>query len=132
MENEITITETLKRWDEGTLDVKALWYDWFCKTDSLVNKGHRLLQKLKVISKSKKFDNDKTYVFFRNGCPCEGRLYDEFKICDIETGNVLYCIVPSSGFTSNRGNAELWGRENKFEKPIIDGSWREVKAWFLS
>ena len=31
MEKELTITETLKQWKSGELDIKALWYDWFCK-----------------------------------------------------------------------------------------------------
>ena len=131
MEKELTITETLKQWKSGELDIKALWYDWFCKETSLVNKGKALLQRLNAISGSAKFDNDKTYVFFKNNCPCNGSLFDDFRICDIETGNVIYCVVPKSGYNSNYGMAEVWGKENKFEKPIIEGTWKEVKDWFL-
>ncbi len=131
MEKELTITETLKQWKSGELDIKSLWYDWFCKETSLVNKGKALLRRLNAISGSAKFDNDKTYVFFKNNCPCNGSLFDDFRICDIETGNVIYCVVPKSGYNSNYGKAEVWGRENKFDDPIIEGTWKEVKDWFL-
>ena len=104
MEKELTITETLKQWKSGELDIKALWYDWFCKETSLVNKGKALLQRLNAISGSAKFDNDKTYVFFKNNCPCNGSLFDDFRICDIETGDVIYCVVPKSGVTTPRLN----------------------------
>lgn len=131
MKKELTITETIKQWKSGKLDIKALWYDWFCKETSLENKGRTLLQRLNAISGSKKFDKDKTYVFFKNNCPCDGSLFDDFRICDIETGDVIYCVVPKSGYNSNYGMAEVWGKENKFDDPIIEGSWKEVKDWFL-
>ena len=131
MEKKLTITETLKQWKSGELDINALWYDWFCKETSLENKGKTLLQRLNAISGSKKFDNDKTYVFFKNNCPCDGSLFDDFRICDIKTGDVIYCVVPKSGYNSNYGKAEVWGRENKFDDPIIEGTWKEVKDWFL-
>lgn len=131
MEKKLTITETLKQWKSGELDINVLWYDWFCKETSLENKGKTLLQWLNAISGSKKFDNDKTYVFFKNNCPCDGSLFDDFRICDIKTGDVIYCVVPKSGYNSNYGKAEVWGRENKFDDPIIEGTWKEVKDWFL-
>ena len=131
MGKELTITETLKQWKSGELDIKALWYDWFCKETSLENKGKTLLQRLNAISGSAKFDNDKTYVFFKNNCPCDGSLFDDFRICDIKTGDVIYCVVPKSGYNSNYGKAEVWGKENKFDDPIIEGTWQEVKDWFL-
>jgi hypothetical protein len=113
-----------------TYDVKKLWYDWFCKDSSLKNKGMYLLKKLKAISKSSKFDNDKCYVFFKNGCTSFGKLYDEFKICDIETHDVIYDVIPNGW--GNDGCPEVWGEENDFEEPIVKfDSWKELKAWFL-
>ena len=66
----------------------------------------------------KDVDLDSTYVFFKNNCPFDGPLYDDFRICDIESGNVLYTVTPKSGHT---GKAELWGRENDFEEPLKTG-----------
>lgn len=118
--------------DNDPAIIRDLWYDWFCRESSLENKGKKLLQKLRTIADSKKFDNDKTYVFFKNNCPCIGSLYDDFRICDIETGDVLYTVIPASGHKCNKGKAEVWGRENDFAEPIIEGTWREVKSWFLN
>lgn len=115
-----------------TYDVMYLWYDWFCKNSSLARKGKTLLKKLKMIAPSKKFDNDKCYVFFKNNCPCSGRLYDDFRICDKETGDVIYCVIPKSGHKCHEGRAQVWGVDNDFNEPIVEGTWREVKAWFLA
>lgn len=113
-------------------DVMSLWYDWFCRETSLKRKGEALLKKLKVIASSNKFDNDKCYVFFKNNCPCVGNLYDDFRICDKETGDVLYCVIPKSGHKCDEGRAQVFGVDNDFDEPIVEGTWREVKAWFLN
>lgn len=131
MRKELTVTETLEQWEKGELDIRNLWCDWFCRETSLENKGKRLLQNLKAIKDSPKFDNDKTYVFFKNNCPCNGHLYDDFRICDIKNGDVIYCVVPKSGFAVDNGVAQVYGRENKFYAPLIEGTWKEVKDWFL-
>lgn len=110
----------------------GLWYDWFCKDTSLFNKGYSLLTKLNQINKSKKFDSDKTYVIFKNNCPCVGSLYDDFRICDIESGDVLYCVTPKSGHKCDKGLGNVWGQENDFKEPLIEGSWKDIKNWFLA
>lgn len=129
MKND-TISTILANID--TYDVMDLWYDWFCRDTSLKRKGEALLKKLKVIASSNKFDNDKCYVFFKNNCPCYGNLYDDFRICDKETGDVLYCVVPKSGFKRDEGRAQVYGVDNDFKEPLVEGTWRDVKAWFLN
>lgn len=129
MKND-TISTILANID--SYDVMDLWYDWFCRDTSLKRKGEALLKKLKVIASSDKFDNDKCYVFFKNNCPCYGNLYDDFRICDKETGDVLYCVVPKSGFKRDEGRAQVYGVDNDFKEPLVEGTWRDVKAWFLN
>ena len=124
--NELLATQQTKEF------VESLWYDWFCKDSSLQNKGIALLKKLNQINKSKKFDSDKTYVFFKNCCPVNGSLFDQFKICDIENGEVLYCITPKSGHTFMNGKGDVWGKENDFKEPLVEGSWKDIKNWFLA
>jgi hypothetical protein len=128
MKNE-SITTVLS---DPNYNVKDLWYDWFCRDSSLENKGKKLLSKLRMISSSKKFDNDKCYVFFKNNCPCVGNLYDDFRICDIETRDVLYCVIPKSGHKCDEGRAQVYGIDNDFKEAIVEGTWRDIKAWFLS
>ena len=129
MKND-TISTILANID--SYDVMDLWYDWFCRDTSLKRKVEALLKKLKVIASSNKFDNDKCYVFFKNNCPCYGNLYDDFRICDKETGDVLYCVVPKSGFKRDEGRAQVYGVDNDFKEPLVEGTWRDVKAWFLN
>lgn len=110
--------------------IEAGWYDWFCRDTSLAAKTQNLGKKVLRVMKSSKIDVEKNYVFFKNNCPMYGSLYDDFRICDMETGDVIYTIVPSNGHKSNKGTAEVWGRENDFDEPLVSGSWKDVKAFF--
>ena len=134
-----TLRETVTAYRNGEFDkskanniqkIRNFWSDWFCKDSSLVNKGYSLLQKLNQIADSKKIDADKTYVWFKNNCPLNGNLYDDFRISDIESGDVIYCIIPKSGHECDEGKAQLYSREHGFETPVIEGTWKDIKDWF--
>lgn len=107
--------------------IEAGWYDWFCRDTSLAAKTQNLGKKVLRVMKSSKIDIEKNYVFFKNNCPMRGSLYDDFRICDMETGNVIYTVVPRC---THSGKAEVWGRENNFQEPLVAGSWKDVKAFF--
>jgi hypothetical protein len=47
-----------------------------------------------------------------------GSLYDDFRICDIETGDVIWTVVPKC---SHSGLAEVWGKQNGFKGAVITG-----------
>jgi hypothetical protein len=106
---------------------EAGWYDWFCRDTSLANKTRSLGNKVLQLMKSEKVDCEKNYVFFKNNCPMNGPLYDDFRICSLETGDVIYTVVPRSGHT---GKAEVWGHDNNFDGPIVSGNWKDVKNFF--
>lgn len=107
------------------------FYDWFCKDSSLKNKAKKLVSRLQTILKNnKRFDPAKTYVFFKNNCPCVGGLYDDFRICDIKTGNVLYTVTPRDPHAN--GKASIWSAENDFIKPLLVGSWTDIKKFFAT
>ena len=136
---ETTLRQWLKRFDNHEFElpfvkvqIEAGWYDWFCKDTSLVNKTKNLGTKFKSISNSSKINLDSQYIFFKNNCPCVGSLYDDFRICDIKSGDVIYTIVPSSGYDSNKGTAEVYGKENDFKEPLVSGTWEDVKQYFNS
>lgn len=125
MEHEITTAKFLTLTPEKQNEA---WYDWFCKDTSLPGKTVTLVRKLKQIAFSPKFDLAKTYIFFKNNCPMYGdfKLYDDFRICDIETGDVLFTVTPRDPY----GKAEVWGKENEFKEAIVSGTWKDVLTFF--
>lgn len=110
--------------------ISAGWYDWFCQDTSLRNKTRKLGKKVVQLLPSKKINGETMYVFFKNNCPMNGSLYDDFRICDIETGDVIYTIIPSCGHNATKGVAKVYGRENDFKEAIVYGSWKDIKEFF--
>ena len=130
--NHTAIAQVLKQ-DPATMSDDYLthfFYDWFCKDESLPNKSRKLLKKLHAVSPSWRFNPETTYTFFKNNCPGNGSLYDDFRICDIASGDVIYTITPSCGHKSSNGRAEVWGKENDFKEPLMTGTWNDVKHYF--
>ena len=119
-------------YEAGDVDtqIDAGWYDWFCRDSSLAGKTKTLGNKVVQLLSSDKIDTENMYVFFKNNCPIYGSLYDDFRFCDIETGDVIYTVTPKSGHDNNKGIASVWGRENNFKGPLIEGSWKDVKNFF--
>jgi hypothetical protein len=107
--------------------IEAGWYDWFCRDTSLAAKTHKLGMKVLQLMKSSKIDTENNYVFFKNNCPMNGPLYDDFRVCDMETGDVIYTVIPRCGHSKK---AEVWGSENDFAGPLVSGNWRDVKTFF--
>ena len=72
------------------------------------------------------------YVFFKNNCPYVGALYDQFSICDIESGDVLFCCqhLEKGSHGCDKAHWEIYGRENDFKNTLIEGTWNECKKWF--
>jgi hypothetical protein len=122
---KVTLRQQLEAFDKGIFmdsdgDESDCYnfYDWFCKDESLKGKSKRLFGMVKRWVKKRNTDTDKVYVFFKNNCPMRGPLYDDFRICNIETGDVIYTVIPKCGHS---GLTEVWGRDNKFNGPIVTG-----------
>jgi hypothetical protein len=122
----------LEEFDEGRFidsEGRESWcfnfYDWFCKDTSLEAKARSLYAKVKsFLKKHPEIDTEKVYVFFKNNCPCSGPLYDDFRICDINGGGVIYTVIPKCG---RSGKAELWGQLNDFKGAIqVADTYREL------
>jgi len=93
-----------------------LFYDWFCKDTSLEGKARRLFSNLKTFLKHHpEIDQTKHYVWFKNNCPFNGPLYDDFRISDMETGYVIWNVTPRSGHS---GKAEVYSISNDFKEPL--------------
>jgi hypothetical protein len=95
------------------------FYDWFCKDESLKRKADTLFKQVKkFVGANPSIDIDKHYVFFKNNCPANGPLYDDFRICDIQEGDVQYNVTAKSGHS---GQAEVYCRSNGFKEPVRTG-----------
>ncbi len=96
------------------------FYDWFCKESTLKKKSDTLYKLVKKIVPLLPVDQTKVYVFFKNNCPCFGKLYDDFRVCDVETGDVIFNFVPKSGHNINAdAPTELWSKLNGFQEPLL-------------
>ena len=138
---EMTIREFVRRFLNGEFkskdkatQCKAGWYDWWCKDEALANKTKYLGKKVASIMESPRFDKDKTYVFFKNNCPMVGALYAQFSICDLESGDVLFCCqhLEKGSHGCDKVHWEIYGRENDFKECLVQGTWNECKKWFNS
>ena len=113
------LREQLEAFNEGIYldrEGKDSWcynfYDWFCRDTSLRTKADKLFKATKTFVKKMKINTENTYVFFKNICPIAYPLYDDFRICDIKTGKVLWCIAPSR-IINEKSVCEIWGNDNK-------------------
>lgn len=112
--------------------IKAGWYDWFCKDTSLRNKTYRMGSIIKQIKVGGKVDLDNWYVWFKNNCPMVGPLFDDFRFADIETRNVQMTIQINNPWSRHR--YAVYGRKsNGFEfwdTPMFTcDSSRELVKW---
>ena len=135
--DNLTVRQFVTKFDNGDFDVDSLktqmdagWYDWFCRDSALKNKTKTLGKKIKDISKIGFFDIDKTYVYLKNNCTMNGKTYDSFGICDIETGNQIMWIAPKLEYNDKR-------YKGKTEVFMSDGSkyfdsWKEAKEFLIT
>jgi hypothetical protein len=100
---------------DGTESFCYNFYDWFCKEDKLQHKADTLFVLAQELVNKLNIDTEKYYVFFKNNCTGGGTLYDDLRICDIETGMVVWNFTPKSGHSRL---AELYFAELGFKEPM--------------
>ncbi len=138
MKDRISFKEWMDNYLEGKYEspdtktmIEAGWYDWFCKDLSLKNRLERMIPMVIKIYRSKKIDINKTYIWFKNNCPMDGSLYDDFRIANIKTGDVIYTIIPKSGHESEKDHRSMvWGKENDFDGALVKGKLKDIYEFF--
>ena len=119
--------------DDVKTQIKAGWYDWFCKDSSLANKTKKMGNIIKQVKRGGKVDLENWYVWFKNNCPLNGPLYDDFRFADIETGNVMFTIQIDCCW--NKSRYCVYGRtpdgEGHWDEPLFStNNIKELIAWF--
>jgi hypothetical protein len=132
-----TVREFIRNYENGMYSspsmgtmIEAGWYDWFCEDEELKPRLDAMFPKVKQIAMSSKIGMDRMYVFFKNNCPLEGNVYDDFRFCEMRNGDVVYTVVPASGHKKTEGQSELWGRENDFKEALAKGTWDDIANFF--
>ena len=137
--SELSIKDFLEKFNAGefnnesvSVQIEAGWYDWFCSDRSLVNKTRTLGKKVAQIADSPKIFKGRQFVFFKNNCSFNGSLYDSFSICDMKDGHVQFWVCPRNGHNGeNKGKAQVYAAPD-FKKPVVNGTWNDVKKYFNS
>jgi hypothetical protein len=84
---------------------------------------------IKQIKVGGKVDLETSYVWFKNNCPLNGPLYDDFRIADIENNNNLFVVQIDCVWNDSRYT--VFERLDGFEKPVFQtDSSRELVKWF--
>jgi len=117
---ETTLRAQLEAFKEGNLMDSngelntwcSNFFDWFCRDASLEDKARKLFPRVKTFVEKMGVNLDTTYCTFKNNCPMMGPLYDDFRICDRTTGDVIWTVTPKCGHS---GKAEIWGTINGFQ-----------------
>ena len=114
--------------------IKAGWYDWFCKDSSLARKTAKIGKIISRIKYGGKVKVHSWYVWFKNNCPLDGPLYDDFRFADLETGEVQFTIQIDCCWNNHK--YVVWGRrapdkEFEHDKPLFEtDSVKELTDWF--
>ena len=146
MKDRISIKEWINRFLSGEFDkkdsfsediktqIQAGWYDWFCKDSSLAAKTKKMGNIVRQIKSGGKVNLDNWYVWFKNNCPLNGPLYDDFRFAKLDTGDVQMTIQINCCWNKHRYS--VWGRrgENKefeHENPLFEtDSLKDLVKWF--
>ena len=140
MKEKIALSQWIENFQNGhydAADVKAQilagWYDWFCKDSSLANKTKKMGNIIKQVKSGGKVNPKDWYVWFKNNCPLNGPLYDDFRFARLDTGDVQLTIQIDCCWNNHRFS--VWGRKSEdaefeHEKALFEtDSQRELVKW---
>lgn len=146
MKDRISIKEWIDKFLSGEFDkkdsfsediktqIQAGWYDWFCKDSSLAAKTKKMGNIVRQIKSGGKVNLDNWYVWFKNNCPLNGPLYDDFRFAKLDTGDVQMTIQINCCWNKHRYS--VWGRrgedkEFEHENALFEtDSLRDLVKWF--
>lgn len=142
MKDRISINEWINKFLSGEFDsqdvrvqIQAGWYDWFCKDSSLANKTKKMGNIVRQVKRGGKVNLDDWYVWFKNNCPLNGPLYDDFRFASLETGDVQFTIQINCCWNKHR--YAVFGRtpdgEGHWDEPLFESdSLKDLVKWLNS
>ena len=142
MKDRISINEWINKFLSGEFDsqdvrvqIQAGWYDWFCKDSSLAKKTKKMGNIVRQVKRGGKVNLDDWYVWFKNNCPLNGPLYDDFRFASLETGDVQFTIQINCCWNKHRYS--VYGRtpdgEGHWDEPLFESdSLKDLVKWLNS
>ena len=142
MKDRISINEWINKFLSGEFDsqdvrvqIQAGWYDWFCKDSSLANKTKKMGNIVRQVKRGGKVNLDDWYVWFKNNCPLNGPLYDDFRFASLKTGDVQFTIQINCCWNKHR--YAVYGRtpdgEGHWDEPLFESdSLKDLVKWLNS
>lgn len=133
MNTRKTVREWIKAFNEGKFDIKdtdiqieAGWFDWFCSDKSLMNRLKKMGNIIKDIKND--FILDNYYVWFKNNCPYNAPLYDDFRFepLDKNKREYLYFGVQCDHPFGKECRYEIFTARNNYETEFKCNSKKEV------
>ncbi len=126
-QQEININEWMRNYDAGKYDssdidtqMKAGWFDWFCEDKNLLPRLKSMIPMLKECVEALGEDFCSThYLMFKNNCPMQGDLYDDFRIVEIKTGDVSFTIAPRKSSANYYSEVLLYKYVRRIEEIVI-------------
>lgn len=109
--------------------VLAGWYEWECSLDELLEKTKRFAKPILMLKNSERINLDSMFIWFTTNITEDYPPHDDFKICDIETGVILYQVFYKSPFDDKN---TLWTVFPYSEMRMTKGLQRKVKTQSFS
>lgn len=121
--SDLAINTYLANGGASDEDYNNFW-DWFCRTSALENRGLALDKKVKRLVDLGVLDGETMSVSYKNNCPMNGRTYDSILVKSLTDNKDLFWIVPASGHEIIKGQAEFYSYETG--KEVTFSSWGEM------
>lgn len=140
MERKLTIREwsinfMMEQYSDASIKTQIIagWWDWFCKDTSLRAKTYKMGKIIIQIKDGGKIDLDKNYVWFKNNCPLNGPLYDDFRFADMVDGEVQFTVQFDCCW--NEKKYAVFGRRTKgtefSQTPLFEcNTIKQLLDWF--
>ena len=94
----MNITEFLTywpQWQRGDHAVTNMWMDWWCTDGALYNRTKAMVPTIRRLANSTMVDPDRDELVMKNNQPAWiDNTYDDFRICDRDTGDVKFTVIP--------------------------------------
>lgn len=108
------------------------FYDWFCSDAALKNKAKEMVPKLRFLVNMGIIDGDNIYVWFKNNCPVNGSLYDDFRISTLdEAEDYLGGFCPRTGHNGIENKCSVWALKPDYKEWEFK-DWKTFKREMIS